>query len=174
MFNTNKPRSSAGGDTIDDEFRMEAIQNAIYEIFKTDDVDMDMIHEKGLPKSCPPSSLLSRFCRQALQLDDWEEVRHLWKLFVQVLFKFWDEANSDSGNHDIDVISERRWYIPHTDSEIEWTSCLLEQKINMLNLCCLAQIDSKSQKMKESNKKTVNAWESMDSVRHFNFLFLIC
>jgi hypothetical protein len=151
-------------DTIEDDFRMETVRNAIYEIFDTEK-DRNMMHEKGLPKSCPPSSLLSRFCRQALKLEEWEEVRHLWRLFVQTLQSFWNEATSDEGDHAVRTKNNSRWYIPHTDSEIEWTSCLLEQKINMLNLCCLTHIDSlqnkKTKIIEKELQEGMNAWQAV-------------
>jgi hypothetical protein len=146
VFNSNKPRVTPARDTVEDDFSRESIRSALKAIFRTEEY-RDMTHERGLPKSCPPSSLLSRFCREAIKLEDWEELRRLWSCFVQKLRVFWDLVCDEDGDHSYSFNQTSKWYIPHTDSEIEWTSCLLEQKINMLNICCLIQADNMNKKV---------------------------
>ncbi|KAL0478083.1 RabGAP [Acrasis kona] len=134
--------------SIEEDFKSEEIYNMIHDMFDLEKLNTFDQHSKPLGKSCQRGSLISRFCHYAIRLEQWDEVRQLWKIFVKVLNEFWEEACSESLETSTPRTNDFQ-YIPYTKNEIDWASCLLEQKVNMLNICCSAQASKSNQNVKQ-------------------------
>ena len=120
------------------------LKELILDIFSTEEEDepSPIAPDERPNKSCPPTSLLRRFSERLTLLRSPNDLPLFWRLFIRVLFKYWEESMGQDVET-VELLSEadiQSSFIPFTRGKgVDWGCCLLEQKICMLNLCCMRE-----------------------------------
>eukprot|EP00818_Percolomonas_sp_WS_P008781 CAMPEP_0117449292 /NCGR_PEP_ID=MMETSP0759-20121206/7870_1 /TAXON_ID=63605 /ORGANISM="Percolomonas cosmopolitus, Strain WS" /LENGTH=1115 /DNA_ID=CAMNT_0005241763 /DNA_START=43 /DNA_END=3390 /DNA_ORIENTATION=+ len=81
---------------------------------------------KFLPKTFPLNSIFASFSVQAAQLEEYSQIKYLWKMFLMALRECW----------------EKRQLIPNVfDEAPDWDFSILQQKLVLLNCCIRKSVE---------------------------------
>lgn len=133
--------------TIDPDMKLdiEARIDHILHEHNGDDVLQNQNQESNsnqkIEKSFDRKHLMGLFSRDVLlyfiESENWTCVIHMWKILVSNLRRYWEWSQSVNSS---DVGTSEPFVIAHCSNQIDISDDLIAQKLDMLNICCLAQV----------------------------------